>query len=337
MTAESFDRDPDGQPVERIEIRGAGLTARVLTYGAILQELWLEGHPQPLVLGYPRLQDYIASANFMGAIVGRCANRIADGRFTLDGDRYELDVNSGNQDTLHGGSAGYSQLNWRLADSGEDFVTLALGDPSGHMGFPGSVEVSCTYRLKPVHTLEVTLEARPDRASPISLTHHSYFNLDNGGQSDILDHRLMLPAAAYLPVDDRLIPTGAVLPVEGSAFDFRLGREIRHDAGGSQLAYDHNFCVAPDRSASRLHAWVQARSGLEMEVWSNEPGLQFYAGDKLGGPETGLTGLPYEPFSGFCLEPQGWPDAINRPYFPSVVVRAGEIYRQVSEYRFRLG
>jgi len=325
-----------GQRVERIAIEGSGLAAHVLTFGAIVQELRLEGHPEPLVLGYGRLGDYLSSANFMGSIVGRYANRIGGARFTLDGERYELDANCGGVDTLHGGSSGYGRLNWTLAEAGADFVTLSLSDTSGHMGFPGSVEVSCTYRLKPSHTLEVTLEARPDRATPLAMAHHAYFNLDNGGHSDALDHRVMIPAAAYLPVDERDIPTGAVQPVDDTEFDFRLGREIRHQTEGQQFAYDHNFCIASDQARLRLHAWVQAPSGLEMEVWSNEPGLQFYAGGKLGGNEIGLTGEPYQPFAGFCLEPQAWPDSVNRPYFPNTIVRAGEVHRQVTEYRFRL-
>jgi aldose 1-epimerase len=333
---EVFAHAASGEAIHRFSIAGAGLSAKIIEYGAILQDLRLEGHSDPLVLGYLNLDDYLASANFMGAIVGRHANRIGGARFTLDGERFEVDANSNGMDHLHGGAAGFSQRLWRLVEAGADFVTLGLADTAGSMGFPGSLDVACTYRLKAARTLQVELVARCDRATLCNLAHHSYFNLESGGRSDALDHRLMLPAAAYLPVDDRLIPTGVVQPVDGTMFDFRIGREIRHEIDGVPFGYDHNFCLSAARGEMRLHAWVQAPSGMEMEIWSTEPGLQFYAGAGLGGAAPGLTGAPYRPFSGFCLEPQVWPDSPNRPYFPQAVLRPGETYRQISEYRFRI-
>ena len=219
---------------------------------------------------------------------------------------------------------------------GDDFVTFALHDPAGAMGFPGALDVTCTYRMKIPGTLSVELSATSDEPTLCNLAHHSYFNLDEGGSGDILDHRLMLGAEAYLPVDEELIPTGVVKPVDGTAFDFRKARTIRLEQEGEQVLYDHNFCLAAARGPLKQAAWAQGfSSGVEMEVWTTEPGVQFYAGAKVGPPVPGHGGRVYKPYAGFALEPQIWPDSPNRPYFPQAVLWPGEVYRQVTEYRFR--
>ena len=205
------------------------------------------------------------------------------------------------------------------------------------MGFPGAIDVTCTYRMKIPGTLSVELSATCDEPTLCNLAHHSYFNLDDGGSGDILDHRLMLAGAAYLPVDEELIPTGVVQPVDGTAFDFRQARPIRLEQEGEQALYDHNFCLAAARGPLRQAAWAQgSSSGVEMEVWTTEPGVQFYAGQKVERTVPGHGGRMYKAYAGFCLEPQIWPDSPNRPYFPQAVLWPGEVYRQVTEYRFRM-
>lgn len=327
---------PGGEAVHAFAITGGGLSARILTFGAVVQALRIDGHAAPLVLGFERLEHYLDQSPFFGAIVGRCANRIARASFILDGERHPTDTND-NGNTLHGGSDGLFRRVWRVAAAGEDFVTLAIHDPDGAMGFPGALDVACTYRLKAPATLSVELAATCDRPTLCNLAHHSYFNLDDGGRGDILGHRLSIAASAYLPVDEDLLPTGSVLPVEGTDFDFQLARPIRLGKAGEEVDYDHNFCLAAARGPLRQAAWAQgAMSGIEMEVWTTEPGLQFFSGRFADRSVPGLDGIVYRAFAGFCLEPQVWPDSPNRPYFPQAVLRPGEEYRQATEYRFRL-
>ncbi len=336
MDGELFGTTAKDEPVHRYTISGGGLTASVMNWGAVVQDLRLAGHDAPLVLGFDRFEDYPAHSPFMGAIAGRYANRIHGGRFRLEGERYQVDTNFIGKHTLHGGALGFGKRVWTVALHGADFVTLTLHSPDGDMGFPGTLEATCTYRLKIPGTLSVELTATCDRPTLCNLAHHSYFNLDDGGAGDILDHRLMLAAAAYLPVDEELIPTGVVQPVDGTPFDFALARPVRMEIEGEQVAYDHNFCLAAARGPLRQAAWLQgASSGVEMEVWTTEPGLQFYAGHKVARSVPGLGGRIYGAHAGMALEPQIWPDSPNRPYFPQAVLWPGGLYRQVTEYRFR--
>jgi aldose 1-epimerase len=336
MDGEHFGTTADGEVVQRFTIVGGGITAKVMNWGAAVQDLRLAGHDAPLVLGFEHFADYPGHSPYMGTIAGRYANRIAGGRFAIAGRQFQADTNFLGKHTLHGGAHGFGRRVWDVALHGDDFVTLTLHSPDGDMGFPGAIDVTCTYRMKIPGTLSVELTATTDEPTLCNLAHHSYFNLDDGGSGDILGHRLMLAAAAYLPVDDELIPNGIVQPVEGTAFDFRQGRPIRHETSGAQTIYDHNFCLSAQRGGLRQAAWVQgAASGVEMEVWTSEPGVQFYAGHKVGREQEGLDGRRYRDFAGFCLEPQIWPDSPNRPYFPQALLWPGEIYRQTTEYRFR--
>jgi aldose 1-epimerase len=338
MAHEGFGRTAEGETVERFTLTGGGLRASVITWGTVLQDLRLDGHAPPLVLGFDNFDDYPAHSPYMGATAGRCANRIADGRFSIDGKRYQADTNFLGKHTLHGGAKGFGKRVWSVGDAGADFVTLTLHSADGDMGFPGAMDATCTYRVKPAGTLEIVFTATTDAPTLCNLAHHSYFNLDNGGGGDVLGHRLMMPAAAYLPVDDDLIPTGVVQPVDGSPFDFRQARPVRLERDGSQVLYDHNFCLSSGRGPLRQAAWVQgAGSGVEMEVWTTEPGVQFYAGHKVSPKVPGLGGREYKAYAGLALEPQVWPDSPNHPYFPQAVLYPGDTYRQVTEYRFRLG
>ena len=228
---EVFGKTDDGLPVHRFTISGGGLTAHIMNWGAVLQDLRLAGHDAPLVLGFDHFDDYPVHSPYMGAIAGRYANRIAGGRFTIDGQQYQADKNFLGKHTLHGGSKSFGKQPWEVLLHGDDILTLALHDPAGAMGFPGAIDVTCTYRMKIPGTLSVELSATCDEPTLCNLAHHSYFNLDDGGSGDILDHRLMLAAQAYLPVDDELIPTGVVEPVDGTAFDFRQSADDPFGAG----------------------------------------------------------------------------------------------------------
>lgn len=332
-----FGKTEKGEEVHRYELSGGGLSAAVMTWGAAIQNLRLAGHDAPLVLGFERFEDYPAHASYFGAVVGRYANRIRDGWFTIDGERYQADRNFLGRHLLHGGADGFDRRVWQYRESGADFVTLTLHDEDGAMGFPGALDVTCTCHLRMPGTLSVDLTATCDRPTLCNLAHHSYFNLENGGAGPILDHRVMMPAGAYLPVDAEQIPTGVVQPVDNTPFDFRLARPVRNEVDGIQVSYDHNFCLAAERGDLRLAAWVQGpASGIEMEVWSGEPGVQFYTGSDLEPELVGLGGRRYGAWSGFCLEPQIWPDSPHRAYFPQAVLRPGETYRQRTEYRFRI-
>ena len=334
---EVFGTTQAGEAVRRFAIRGGGLSANILCWGAVVQDLRLDGHDAPLVLGFDRFEPYEAHQAYFGAVVGRFANRIRDGRFTLAGRHRQTDRNFLGRHTLHGGSAGYSRRSWTVSLHGRDFVRLTLHDPAGSMGFPGALEVTCTYRLKIPGTLSVELTATADEPTPCNLTQHSYFNLDDGGAGDILGHRLMLNGSAYLPVDADMIPTGVVEPVDGTPFDFRQARPLQSDGAADPFPYDSNICLAASRGPLRQAAWVQgAASGVEMEVWTTEPGLQLYVGQHVSPAVTGLEGIAYKAFSGLCLEPQIWPDAPNRPYFPQATLLPGEAYHHVTEYRFRM-
>jgi len=330
-----FGTTAEGEAVQRFSIAGGGLSAKIINWGAAVQDLRLDGHDAPLVLGFESFDDYPAHSPYMGAIAGRYANRIRGGRFSIAGERHQTDTNFLDKHTLHGGAKGFGKRVWSVADSGADFVTLTLHSPDGDMGFPGALEATCTYRLKIPGALSVELTATADEATLCNLAHHSYFNLDDGGRSDTLAHRLMIAAGAYLPVDGEMIPTGVVQPVAGTDFDFRVARTLRIE--GRDTAYDHNFCLAAARGPLRQAAWAQgAQSGVEMEVWTTEPGLQFYDGSRVARDAAGLGGRRYAAHAGFALEPQIWPDSPNRPYFPQAILWPGQIYRQTTEYRFRL-
>lgn len=336
MENEIFGETEDGAAVNRVTINGGGLTASILSWGASLQDLRLAGHDEPLVLGFSAFADYLQHSPYFGATPGRYANRIAHGRFTLDGLDHQLDRNEGGLHHLHGGREGIGKRIWRIADHGDNHVRLEIDDPDGQMGYPGNCRIACTYRLGADGILSMVHEAETDQPTLCNMAHHSYFNLD--GRPDVLDHEIRIAADHYLPVDDKLIPTGEVRPVAGTPFDFRKQRAIRHDADGRQCIYDHNFCLSDARVEKRPVAQVSSPfSGVKMDVWTSEPGLQFYAGHKVETPVPGLDGKAYGAFAGLCLEAQIWPDSPNHNGFPSAVLRPGEKLLQETDYRFSRG
>ncbi|MFN3526458.1 MAG: aldose epimerase family protein [Paracoccus sp. (in: a-proteobacteria)] len=324
MKTERLGTLPCGQQVECMTLRDGALTARVLSFGAIVQDLRLDGVDHPLVLGCPEPMGYLDEGRYFGAIVGRFANRIGHGRFSIDGQPYQTDRNFRDRHTLHGGVLGTDLHPWRIEALTEASVTLSLTLDDGHMGFPGTIDMTAVIALAD-NALSIALSARSDRATPCSLTHHGYFDLD--GQGDIRDHSLMIEADDYLPVDDDLIPTGQIAPVAGTAFDFRQPRPI------GSAGYDHNFCLSRGPVPLRPVARLTGRSGLSMQVLTTACGLQLYDGAHLSNIR-GLGGRIYGPHAGVALEAQHWPDAPNRPGFPDAILRPGQLYTEQTVYRF---
>ncbi|HEX4769165.1 MAG TPA: aldose epimerase family protein [Lichenihabitans sp.] len=326
----------DGAEIKEIMLRSAsGATASVITRGAVLRDLVVPSSngPQRVVLGLNSLEDYIKYSPHFGATPGRFANRIAGGRFTLDGKAYQLPLNEKGKTTLHGGPQGFGKRAWTLESAAADRVTLVLDSPDGDAGFPGAVRAVCTYTLLDPGTLRVDLSATTDAPTIVNLAHHSYFNLD--GSADILDHEVMIASEFRTPVDDDNIPTGEIVTVAGTPFDFRRMRPVRDP---SETRYDHNFIIAPlpEAPGALVHA-ASARSpknGLRLEVHTDQPAVQFYDAAKLNCPVAGLGGAHYGPHGGLCFEAQTYPDAPNRRHFPSATLRPGDTYRQRTEYRF---
>lgn len=330
MTATDFGTLPDGRPVRRVTLSAHGLTASVISWGASLQDLRLDGMAHPLVLGFPELAPYLAEGRYFGAIVGRCANRIAGGRAVLDGKALTLDCNERGRTTLHGGSDGTGQRNWIIADQGPDFVALSDRLPDGHMGFPGALLVRVTYHLLPGPALRIAILASATEDTFCNFAQHSYFNLD--GRPTVADHRLTVPADTYLPVDDDLIPLGPPAPVQGTHLDFRQPARLGDRLQGPLI--DHNLCLGTRRTmAPRRAATLRARS-LQMTIDSTEPGLQVYAGALLRPGAPGLSGQGYGPHAGIALESQLWPDAPHHPDYPSAVLGMGQVYRQTTTLGF---
>jgi aldose 1-epimerase len=331
--SEVFGTGANGEAVTRIFLKGGGLTANVLTWGSIIQDLRLEGHAAPLVLGFDNMADYLTHSPFFGASPGRNANRIAKGRITIDGRQYQIEQNEQGITHLHGGKDGIASQNWDITELADDKVVLRIVDRDGRAGYPGNCTITATYQLKPEGVLSVIYESTTDQPTIANVCQHSYFSLKDG--HDTSDHMLMIAADAYLPTNAEQIPEGGPKGVSGTPFDFRAMKPMVQTAGGERVLYDHNFCLSPERTEKRLvaHATSSA-SGVHLRVLTTEPGVQFYAAFKMNVPVPGLDGLSYPAFSGFCLETQIWPDAINQAGFPKAILRPGEVLRQETEYVF---
>ena len=328
----TFGKLDNGTEIEEVVIAAGDLEASIISWGAVIRDLRYRGHSR--VLGFDRLEHYVAHSPYFGSLVGRYANRIADGRFTLDGTTYQLERNDKGVGHLHGGTGGFGKRPWNLVEAGRDWALLKLQSPDGDNAYPGALDVTCRYAIADGCGLKLEIEARSDHATICNLATHSYFNLDGG--ADTLDHEMQIHAEHYTPVDERLIPTGEIRAVAGTGFDFRKSRPVRLMTEAGRQAYDHNFIIARDRlSAPREIARLYGpQSRTVMTTYSTEPGVQFYDGAKLNVPVTGLGGRTYGANAGLCLEPQLFPDTPNQPAFGSAVLRPGETYRQVTEYRF---
>jgi aldose 1-epimerase len=337
----------DGRPVALFTVRNArGIEMRVAELGGILVSLHSPdraGRLEDIVLGFDALAPYRTGTAYFGALIGRYGNRIARGAFTLDGRTYRLATNDGAHH-LHGGERGFDKVLWQAQPferaDGRGLV-LRYTSPAGEEGYPGTLHARVTYTLTDAAELAVDYHATTDAATPVNLTHHSYFNLAGAHGGDILDHELTIAASAYTPVDGTLVPTGEIAPVAGTPFDFRTPMAIgaRIDAGHVQLrnalGYDHNWVLDGDGGALALAARVvHPGTGRTLEVRTTEPGVQFYSGNFLDGSIAGKGGRAYGPRTGFCLETQHFPDSPNQPSFPSTILRPGEEYRSRTVFAF---
>jgi aldose 1-epimerase len=339
---------PDGRTVERVVLRGtAGFEARVITFGAALQALLVsnaDGYCEDIVLGHDNLTGYLAERRFFGATVGRYANRIANARFVLDGEAVQLAANDG-PNALHGGLAGFDRKLWEIIAVEDDpapGVTLAYTSAHGEEGYPGRLDVRVTYRLTGASELSISFTARTDRPTIVNLTNHSFFNLDGvAADNGILDHRLAVAADHFLAIDPAAIPLAETpRAVAGTPFDFReatpIGARIRRKE--QQLmhgrGYDHTFCLDNARSLNFAARLESPRSGRILELLTDQPGLQVYSGNYLDGSITGKRGRLYRQSDAICLEPHIWPNAPNRPDFPSPRLAPDDVYRHHTVYRF---
>lgn len=330
---EVFGQTANGDTVYRVKISGGGMTAYVMTWGAVIQDLRLAGHEPPLVLGFDTFDDYPKHSSYFGATPGRCANRITDGRFELDGQQYQLELNEKGVTHLHGGSNGMAKRNWEIVEAADDRVVMRIVDPDGRAGYPGNCTVTATYHLHGEGVLTVLYESTSDQPTPCNICQHTYFNLD--GNETALGHEITIAADRITAVDERQCPTGVLLPVAGTAFDLRELGPMDRQENGERVLFDHNFCLSDERVEKRPVALARSvSSGVSLEVRTTEPGVQFYSGYKLNVAVPGHGGRRYGPFAGFCLETQIWPDAINQPNFPSAILRPGDLLRQETDYVF---
>ena len=347
FTQAPFGRTADGEGIALLTLKNAnGLEVRVMTYGGIIVSIKTpdkNGQSGDIVLGHDTAEEYFANPPYLGVLVGRYANRIAKAAFTLDGKTYKLAANNG-VNSLHGGTKGWDQAVWK-ADPFQDArgvgVVLTHTSPNGDEGYPGAVTAKVTYTLTDRNELAVDYEATTDAPTVINLTQHSYFNLSAGASPDILKHQLMLNADRYTPVDDTLIPTGELAPVQGTPFDFRTPTAIgaRIDQDNVQLkrgkGYDHNWVLnAASDGLTKAARVVEPTSGRTLEISTTEPGIQFYSGNFLDGTIKGKGGVMIPHRGGFCLETQHFPDSPNQSSFPSTVLRPGQQYRSRTVFTF---
>ena len=348
ITKADFGKTTEGQAVEIYTLRNSkGAEARIMTYGGIVQSLTMpdkNGKFADIVLGYDNLQGYIDKTPYFGALVGRYGNRIGSAKFVLEGQTYTLATNNG-PNSLHGGVKGFDKVVWTVvkADVGSEGPRLELNYLSKDMeeGFPGNLNVTAIYTLTDSNELKLTFSATTDKPTIANLTHHSYFNLAGQGNGDILGHLVYINSDKTTPVDSGLITTGEFADVTGTPFDFRkptaIGARINDPDTVLQYGpgYDHNWVVNKPFSQLGLQARVEEpASGRVMEVWSDEPGLQFYAGNFLDGTITGKGGKVYQRRTGFCMEPQHYPDSPNKANFPSVELKPGQTFHNTIIYKF---
>ena len=346
ITKSSFGKTPDGIEVYKYSMKNSkGMEVDVITYGGIITK-WTSadknGNYQNVVLGYDNLDQYIKSTPYFGALIGRYGNRIARGRFTLDGTTYELATNNG-INHLHGGLKGFDKVVWNAEELDTDntaSLKLSYVSKDGEEGYPGTLRVTVIYTLTNDNSLEVDYEATADKKTIVNLTQHSYFNLSGDFTQTILDHELTLNADAFLPVDSTLIPTGEIRPVENTPFDFRTAKEIGRDINvdNEQLkrgrGFDHCWVLNDQGTFRKVASAYHAETGRLLEISTDEPGIQFYSGNFLDGKLPMPGGGTYAYRTGFCLETQHYPDSPNQEAFPSVVLEPGEKYFTRTVFKF---
>jgi len=344
VTSTPFGKLPDGRPVTLYGLSSGDLQVRVMDYGATVVNLITpdrDGRSGDIALGFESLAPYLTKSPYFGATVGRYANRIAKGRFTLDGRTYQLAINNA-PNTLHGGKRGFDKQMWaaHILSQNPPSVRFSRVSPDGEEGYPGTLNVSVTYTLVKRDELKISYEATTDRDTVLNLANHTYFNLAGQGNGTILGQQLTLNADRYTPVDATLIPTGKIEPVAGTVMDFRkpvaVGARIAQ-VGGNPVGYDHNYVLNKSWLGGKVQ-WAATvydpLSGREMKISTDQPGLQFYSGNFLDGTLPGKGGKTYPQYSTIVLEMQHFPDSPNQPNFPSTVLRPGETFRSTTLYKF---
>jgi aldose 1-epimerase len=345
INEETFAGMVDGKEVKLFTLENAnGVLTQITNFGGRVVSLWVpdkNGDFEDIVTGYNTLDDYLNSKEiYYGALIGRYGNRIAKGQFVLNDTVYSL-VQNNDMNHLHGGTKGFNDVVWEASQPDGQSLVLQYTSPHMEEGYPGNLDVKVQYQLTNENELKIEYWATTDRPTPVNLTHHSFFNLKGDGNGTINDHILQINADFYTPVDEGLIPTGEIAPVEGTPMDFRaptaIGERVDDDFEQLKygLGYDHNWVLIPAESGLNFAARVvEPASGRTMEVYTNEPGLQFYGGNFLDGTDTGKYGKSYEFRSSFCLETQHFPDSPNQPDFPSTILKPGEEYYSVCVYKF---
>jgi aldose 1-epimerase len=344
VTRAPFGKTAEGEAVEIFTLSGTeGVEAKVMTYGALLTSLRFpdrSGRLDDVVLGFDHLTGYLEGHPYFGCTTGRVANRIAGGRFVLDGKEYRLATNNG-PNHLHGGEKGLDKRVWKgdvVSSEHGPAVRFTYLSPDGEEGYPGNLSIAVTYTLTPANELRIDYEATTDKPTPVNLTHHSYFNLAGAGNGDILGHVVAIRASRYTPVEATGIPTGELAPVEGTVMDFRIPTPIGariDELAGDPGGYDHNYVLDNQDGSLALAATVyEPSAGRILEILTTEPGIQLYTGNYLDGTITGKGGKVYHKRYGLCLEAQHYPDSVNQPSFPSTILRPGEKYRQTTVHRF---
>jgi aldose 1-epimerase len=342
-----FGNMPGGKTAELFSLTNRhGMTVKITNYGGIITSIIIPdkaGKMSDVALGFDQFDGYLQQPPYLGAIIGRYGNRIARGKFSLDGAEYTLAANNG-LNHLHGGIIGFDKVLWRASELHEkEKIGLQLQylSKDGEEGYPGNLTVSVTYWLSDANEILIDYMATTDKKTIINLTNHSYFNLKDGGETPITGHRLLINANAFTPIDSTLIPTGEIRPVQGSPFDFTSGRLVGEyiNAADEQIrfgqGYDHNFVLNNWNGQLRQVAEVfEEQTGRVLQVFTTEPGLQFYSGNFLDGSITGKNGIVYQKRHGFCLETQHFPDSPNKPHFPTAVLQPGETYRSSTIYKF---
>ena len=320
---------PNGEDVFQVTIESNDLQLKVLSLGAIIQDIRMRNVTHSLVLGYPKLEPYFINSGKLGAIVGRYANRISNGKATIDGKIYSLDKNQNQTHTLHGGIDGSATRNWKIIEYDKSKVKLLDKLPDGHMGFPGNLTVETTYNVNKT-SIDIFIEASTDKTTLCNFTNHSYFNLD--GAKNIANHSLIVNCDTVLPVDTHGIPSSEPVSTKELALDFKKSRKLNEN--GKPTEIDHNFCISNTRQNLRTNAIVSAKN-ISLELLSTEPGLQIYTGKALdSGSDKGWGKFPYKEFAGIALEPQIWPDSPNQSSFPSPYLRPHERYKHHTRIKF---
>lgn len=344
-TSASFGKTADGTEIQLFTLTNKnGLKASISTYGGTLTSLLVpdkDGKMSDVILGFDKVDGYLSpefkkSNPYFGALIGRYGNRIAKGKFTIDGKAYQVGLNN-NGNSLHGGNVGFNQKIWtaKPGTSAEgETLTLTYLSKDGEEGYPGNLNVTVVYTLTADNALKIDYTATTDKATPVNLTNHAYFNLAQGQSKDVLAHQVTIPADRYTVVDDKLIPTGELKPVKGTPFDFTtphaIGERIAQVPGG----YDHNWVLNQATGQHSAATVYEPTTGRTLEVTTDEPGVQFYTGNFLDGSLKGKDGVVYGKHAGFCLETQHFPDSPNQAKFPSTILKPGETYHTTTSYTF---